>query len=422
MKNNVKKMSLFIAALTVSSVLASSVSAGNIMHPRNDNEDELRYPVCNSVLEDDECDGVKTEAVKSSGNTSAFVWKSGDTTVYTKNPVKKSTCNSSIFAQSNVKPPKKYDYCDIIGGKYYSASDAKKELEKYFDDNSYDMYFQKGDERIFCKDAYYYSTDTDVVYFNYKTGKLVAKAVGSADVYVYTSGGVPIFRLDVTVDRSFDAKGSPVLDVVPEDWRLEVGETTTFEIRASNGKVYDDIKYTIREGSDNARITTKGKLTAKRNGAVVVYAYSESNTNIYGEALVYIGSYTNAVKDGCWTKCDGGIRVDKWDNDIRDFYCSKVNGWIKSEDGIFIPVLKLEEVTIVDENGNVGETTILTSGQVSLYDLLKDAYGNKDEVVEIIKKYNLLKYGVSFDKKHFVYDDIDMKNFVLSQLIKDFID
>lgn len=429
---NIKKISLLLAALTVSSAFASTVSAAGVFIARPGAGDEVKCPVCGTVIEKDDCADEEETAVDKTGS---FIWSSsfggGKTAVRKKasrlvlNSEQGDAANpGAIFVEDKTavkvpvsKVPVNGSGCVIGGGKYYSADTAKKELEKYFDENSYDMYFSKGDERTFCKGAYFYSTNPEVVYYDYTTGKLVANSVGSADVYVYTTGGVPFFRLDVSVGRK---SATPTLEVIPEDWHLDIGDTTTFKIVASDGKVYNDIELAIWEGSGNATLGGQsGKLTANKNGAVVIHASSKSNRDIYGDALVYIGSYTGAVTEGCWTACDGGIRVDKWYGDI----CSnagKINGWIKSAEGILIPVMKLEEAK-VNDNGVIKDTTVLTTGTVSVLDLLKEAYGDKADVIEIIKKYNLLKDGVSPDKKVFSYADLDMKSFVLSQIIKDMI-
>lgn len=431
---NTKKISLLLAALTVSSALASTVSAGNIFVGRPNDRDEVKCPVCDTVIELDKCDE-KKEVTKAE-TTGSFIWNSsfGGGKTYYKKPVSRLVLNSeqgdedhpgAIFVEEKTvvkvpvsKVPAKDYGCIIGGGKYYSTAAAKVELAKYFDENSYNMHFSKGDERTFCEGAYFYSTDPDVVYYDYKTGKLVAESIGSADVYVYTAGGVPFFRLDVSVGRK---STTPTLEVVPEDWHLEIGETTTFKVTASDGKVYDDIELSIWKGSDKAKLGGQsGKLTAEENGAVVIHASSKSNKNIYGDALVYIGSYTGAVKEGCWTKCDGGIRVDNWYGDICGNF-GKINGWIKSAEGILIPVLKLEDATVYDKDGTSAETTILTMGSVSILDYLKGAYGDKCDVIDIIKKYNLLKDGVSCDKNVFDYADLDIKNIILSQIIKDII-
>ncbi len=447
MKANLKKISVLLAALTVASAMTTAVSAGGIAIFKDDRGNSAKgiCAVCGSVI--DKCEDTekaeKTPAEKkvfatskTNGNVSEFIWNDGSTKIV-------SSAEANRKPEINKKPDFKkpvnqYHGYDIIGGKYYTTENVKKELAKYFDENSYDLYFQKGNERTFCNGAYYYSTDTDVVYYNYKTGKLVANSVGSAEVYVYTTGGIPFFRIDVTVDNKIYAKNKPVLEVIPEDWNLSVGDKTTFKVTASDGKTYDDIVLTIKEGADNAKLGAQsGILTAEANGPVVVQAYSKSNSDIYGDALIYIGNYTGAVTDGGWKIFDGGIKVDSWKYDIFDYErpCH-VNGWIKDAEGIFVPVIKFEDATVYDKNGSY-ETTIVTGGSVSIADLLKDAYGDKDAVAAIIKKYNLSKYGIKTEKDCYnyidyldyivkkndykIYADIDMKDIILGQLIKDLI-
>lgn len=410
MKKNLKKLSLLLAALTLSSALASAASAGAIFKGYTNNASDS---------------AVESVSDKTSGNKvttkpggSPVVQSSGNKNFVSTKPPKSDDCDkpSSIVIRPNYS-------CDLVGGIFYSPEDAADLLEKYFDENTYEINLTEGEKYTLCEGAYFYSTDPDVVYYDYKTGRLAAKDNGTADVYLYTAGGIPFFRLDVNVQRKVTVNKAVSLDVVAEDWNLSVGDETKLTVTASDGKVYDDIKYTIWYGNDRATVTQlSGKVSAKKNGVVVVHAYSESKSYIKGDAILYIGDIGGAVADGCWNKYEGGIHISGWKDNICDYYytANNIKGWIKSAEGILIPVIKFEEAT-VDRNGELVETTILTGGKYSLATLLKDIYGKDESVNDIIRKYNLLKYGISCDKDYYVFDDIDMKTLVLSQLIKDII-
>lgn len=425
MKNNLKRLSLLLAVLTVSSAFASTVSAAAVFKgSEHKNTDKSAYSIVvdksgSKVKKtaDEKATDIELNKSSSAGNLSGIIWSEGDSTVYTQSNKSKFVFSSPSKGNVSAKPsntPIKtvfYNSCNLNGGKYYSSEDAADLLEKYFDDNNYELYLYEGEEQIVCEGAYFYSTDTDVVYYDYRTNKLVANGHGSADVYVYTTGGIPFFRLDVSVYRDTPTVKPVTLNIIPEDWNLSVDESTTFTVTASNGKVYDDIRFSIWHGDDNARINqTTGKLTAEANGAVVVHAYSKSNPNVNGDALIYIGNISGAVADGCWSKYDGGIHVDSWKDDICDYYYvnNKINGWIKSAEGILIPVIKFEEAT-VNKGGKEVETTILTGGKYSLADLIKEAYGDKDKIASLITKYNLAKYGIYTEKDCYSYLDCYLK-------------
>lgn len=420
---NLKKLSLLLAALTVSSALATAASAAPVFKGSDNRNDKPAYVAVSNKAPTkkpapvEEADDIKTNKSSSAGSISNIVFSEGGSTVYTDSNKSKFVFSKPSGNKVTNKPsgtPIKtvfYNSCDLIGGKFYSPEDAEELLEDYFEDNNYDLYLYEGEEQTLCEGAYFYSTDPDVVYYDYRTGKLVANGHGSADVYVYTTGGIPFFRFDVSVYRKTNTVKPVTLDLIPDDWNLSVDDSTTFTVTASNGKTYDDITYSIWHGNDIARISqTTGKLSADKNGAVVVHAYSKSNPDVNGDALVFIGNIAGAVADGGWKYCDGGIRVDSWKDDICDYYYTSKNvcGWLKSAEGILIPVIKFEDA-VVDKGGEKVETTILTGGKYSLADLIKEAYGDKDKIVDLITKYNLAKYGIYTEKDCYSYLDCYLK-------------
>lgn len=426
MKNSIKKISALLAAVSVMSLTATSVSAGNIW--KNGGSTPVKCPTCGSIIDD--C-GEKTFPSYSSSEKQIFVgtvtdYKPASTLADPKNP-------STIFVSTekekyvSVKSPTiKTVYsgsCGLRGAKYYSSSDAKKALDEYFSANSYDLYMTEGQEKTFCENAYFYSTDPDVVYYDYYSGTLVAEKSGSADVYVYTTGGIPFFKLHISVSRKWSSsKTYPTLSVVPDEWRLDIDETTEFTITASDGKTYDDIELTVLKGADKVSLTQiSHKLTAEKNGAVVLYAYSKANPKICGEALIYIGPYEYSVYDGYWSYgYTGGydcINVSKWYDCWSWDYYTCISGWIKSAEGIFIPVIKVSDAVVID-NGEKRDTTILTIGSVSYADLIRQAYGDREALLGIINKYNLYKYGIFTGSDYTFCGSVDPRLFYMSQLFK----
>ncbi len=407
-------MAFVLTAVTLMSSAASFASAGNIFK----NGDSVKNQSSAAISEEKEENTNEskhvflgsTSGLKKASNVSGaniFVQKASD----------KDNDEYICGLKTTFGKP-----CGLSGAKYYSKSDAKDALEKYFKENSYDLYMTEGQEKTFCEDAYFYSTDPEVVYYDYRSGTLVAGKRGSADVYVYTTGGVPFFKLNVNIDRKTAGKKDyPTLDVVPDTWRLDIGETTEFTVTASDGKEYDDIEFSIRFGAKRATMTqVSHKLTAEKNGAVVVYAYSKSHPEISGETIIYIGSYEYTVLDGYWSYGKNCINIKDW---YCDWYCdydfySYITGWIKSAEGIFIPVVKLRDA-VVDDDGEKRETTIATVGTMTYLDLIRDAYGDKDVFLSILKKYNLAKYGINYTDGKF--SSIDPRYFYMAQIFK-FVD
>ncbi len=449
MKKGIKTLSL---ALAVVSLMASSVSAGGILKHQDihnhHNNSSSRVTTTTTSGEKNKSpifttgkNGLVPASKTASPNDPATILVDG----CRKNPAK-HYCNP-VYPTCTAK---KNIYCsDLWGAKYYSRSDAKKALEEYFAENTYDMYMDEGQEKTFCSNAYFYSSDPETVYYDKKAGTLVANQSGTAHIYVYTEGGVPFFKLNVYVARDFTHRETAAtLNIVPDSWRLEVGDTTKFTITASDGKEYDDIVLEIAAGRDKAKLgQISGKLTAEENGAVVVHAYSQSHRSVTGDALIYIGPYTNAITDGGWSWSSGKdcISVNSWCSsaDWCGDYYSCLNGWIKSAEGILIPIIKVMDVT-VNDHGDIYDTSAILTGSMSYIDLLRQAYGCKDDICDIINRYNLYKYGIvagypthdncnwkynwgcghgcNYDWGYFSGDwNVDVRMFLLSQMYKDIV-
>ena len=308
------------------------------------------------------------------------------------------------------------DYYDIIeGGKFCSAADAKKELMEYFRKNCGDITMYKGESRALCAGAYFYSDNSNVVVYNEKTGCLEAVGYGEASVYVYTKGGVPFYRFDVTVVMETIPE---TLTVKPESNYILIGETIEFTVVDENGKEVKDVKLSLVSGTSRAVFNYRtGELTALKNGPVVVRAESKADSSVYGECLIYIG-YRYSVSAGDWYGCDGGIRVDKWFGDIGGSI-TKPCGWIKCEDGLLIPVIKLEEAPVVQPDNTVKDETVLYQDFVNFFEYLKNAEDIKSDFIEVLKKYDLIKDGIDCVIDELTWADIDYKNYSLSVLLQD---
>lgn len=426
MNKSVKRLSAFLAVLMMSSAFAASVSAADNTFIKVKNSDS------ESVLDEAEGSGVKVvknstaaivdEAEEDTDEVTAPVFKnngwikpesgtlSAANTGYVSNInnifVKKTSTANKIY--KNEKP------CTIEGGKYYSKKDAEKELASYFDSHTYEVSMYEGDERIICEDVYFVSSDNDVVYYDYSADRLVANDSGSAYVYVYTKGGVPFFRLDVNVVNKTVGRYSTI-DLIPDEWHLDGnGDTTTFTIVTDGNYDADDFELSIEHGKKIASITKEGRLKVTGNGPIIVRASLKDNANVYGETLLYAGQYISSFYDGYYTYSGNKYVTNYWGYDIADVRDCYINGWIKSKEGIFVPVLKKSTGTVVKADGTEKDTTIVSYGNVSVADLIRDAYGDKDDLYDIIDKYNLFK-GKDYKKNLVTYDDFDYIKYILSQ-------
>ncbi len=388
MNKNAKRLSAFLAVLMMSSAFAASASAADTSFIKVKNtgaavidETPAAVEVAAAIPAND------TAALKDTGwvkTGSGILAKTDDTVIgESAKEVFKKKSPGVIKVNKNEKP------LYVNGGKYYSKKDAEKELKKFYEENTYDFYMYRGDKRTFCEGAYYVSSDPDVVYYDYRTETLVAKDHGKAEVYVYTQGGVPFFRMDVSVINKPGSTYS-TLELIPDKWQLDgAGDTTGFTVVTDKDWDADDFHFTIAHGEEIASISKKtGKLDVTGSGPIVVRVYHKENPNICGEALLYSGKYVSSFYDGYYKYEGGKYFTNYWghDYDIGDIRDCYVDGWIKSAEGILIPVLKKTEATIDGK-----ETTVVSYEKVSLKELLRDAYGDKDSIYEIIKKYNFFK-------------------------------
>ncbi len=421
MNKNVKRLSVFLAALMMSSAFAASVSAIDTSF--------IKVKNTGAAVVDEAATAAEEIAVETPANNTAVLKTTG--WVKTDAGILEETDSNYVFNAKNIFVKKEADTTvkkiyknqkplTISGGKYYSKADAEKELEKFYEEHTYDFYMYRGDKRTFCEGAYFVSTDSDVVYYDYKTDSLVAKGTGSAYVYVYTKGGVPFFRLDVSVINKPGSTWS-TLGLIPDEWHLDgAGDTTGFTVVTDKDWDADDFEFKIVHGKDIASITKAGKLKVTGTGPIVVRVSHKDNANICGEALLYSGEYVSFFYDGYY-KYDGKKYVTNywgWDYDIGDLRDCYIEGWIKSAEGMFIPVLKKSEGTVIDYDGSSKQSTIVSYGNVSIADLLRDAYGDKEDLYEIIDKYNLFK-GKDYKKNIVTSDDFDYIKYILSQMIDD---
>lgn len=414
MNKNVKKLAAFLAVLMMSSAFAASASAIDTSFIKVKNTGAAVVDETVKTTAAEETPAADTAILKNSGwvKTDAGILEGTETVIGSAKTVFKAsdTDVSKIF--KNEKP------LNVYGGKYYSKKDAEKELKKFYEEHTYEFNMYRGDERTFCEGAYFVSSDSSVVTYDYKTGSLVAKGTGSAYVYVYTQGGVPFFRLDVNVINKTGSTYS-ALELIPDKWQLDgAGDTTGFTIVTDKNWNADDFGFKIVHGSDIASITKTGKLKVTGTGPIVVRVYNKNNANICGEALLYSGEYVSAFYEGYY-KYDGNKYVTNyWGcnydiGNLRDYY---INGWIKSQEGIFIPVLKKSEGTVIDYDGSTKQTTVVSYGNVSIADLLRDAYGDKEDLYKIIDKYNLFK-GKDYKNSIVTSDDFDYIKYILTQMI-----
>ena len=307
---------------------------------------------------------------------------------------------------------------DILrGGCYYGADEGRRLVNEYLDANAHQTIMLIGDKRSFCDGAYYYSTDPSVCYYDYSAGKLVAKSWGTAHVYVYTRGGVPITRLDVNVRHEHPGEtNADTLILTPDNWNPSVGGLSTISVKSKSGKVYNDIVFTIVSGRDRAYFgDTSGKIFGVKNGTVIVRAYSKSNDRIFGETFLYVGNYTSSVYDGCWSSCKDGISVSRWGYDVYDI-CgvnpSYVTGWIRT-DGICIPVIRISDAVETLPDGGKRPTVVVSGDSLSYLDLLRLAYGSKTDVSTVIGAYNCDRFGYP----GIVYNAYDYRTILLGAIL-----
>lgn len=398
MKNSTKKLSLILATLILASSMATAASAAGYTFSSHPFGGTKKNTTEKTAISDE--DEEETKSTKKN----IFVSNSPLVPASSKGDAKDSStilvANESYIPEYPKKPwtnlkTKFYNSkCTLKGAKYYTKEEIAEKIEKYFSENSYEIYMVEGQERNFCDGAYLVSSNTDVAYYDYKTKSIVAVDDGTAEFYVYTNGGIPFFRINVHVTTDVRDEERPTLNIVPDAWRLDIGDEVGFTVTASDGKVYDDIVIKIENGQDKAFLTRKTfKLTAEKKGAVVVRAYSDSHPNVNGSALIYIGEFEYPILDGFWKKGTNCITVSKWDTAWDRNYFDKVCGWIESAEGILIPVIRVADVEVKDGD-TTKTTTAISTGTISYEDILRKAYDSKEDLAELLKQYNFYRYGV----------------------------
>jgi len=272
------------------------------------------------------------------------------------------------------------NYSVILGGKYYYNADV--EIQEYFKLNTYTINMKVGEEKLLSPDAMFYTQDGSVVGIDTKTGSLIAKGVGSTYVYAYTQEGLPFLRIAVNVGNVSSV--TTKLDLCADKWHLTtLGASTGFTLKCP--KQYNDIVFDIVYGRNNASFVN-GCLVAKAYGPVVVRAYSRSNPLICGETIVYVGKYQAPVYDGYWYAHGNDIRVNECPFNIWNTNNSYINGWIKTDEGILVPVVKIQNAEVIRNGETIATTIIAAGGSITLEELLKERYCDND-IIGISKFY-----------------------------------
>ncbi len=276
-----------------------------------------------------------------------------------------------------------------FNGTYYSNQSAAQELAQYFADHYLLLGMKVGEERTYGKGVYLFSEDPTIATYNAETGYLRAVSTGMVRVYVFTPGGVPFYSLLVTVTAGTDTDH---LVLEASDWEVYPGDTVTFTA-TSTGQAYSDVVYSITKGKENATITADGKLIALRSGPVLVHAQSKAHPAIYGEVFLYVGGITRAIAYGGWSASSGVVTVNSW---VGDFdYLARIDGWIKNDDGIFIPVVKKETDVDIRRYDGVTKGTVITRGFVNFADLYSSIYGRDSSLIcRLVGSYTLEENGL----------------------------
>ncbi len=418
-----------LCALLVAVILATSASAAKaiFVSPNGSGTTEQKTTAAPTVLTPTV---PKTETTTTTSGGFIF---NGPSRVYTAADLPKPTyptcyptypicpgyvpaCQTTCGYYGGWYRPAPYDV--LINGKYYTVENARAEIENYLDRTAYNLIMVEGERRTICEGAYYVSSNPSVAYYDAASGKLVANRTGSSTVYVYTKGGVPIARLDVSVlVRASFEKLNDILYVSTDAWNIGIDGSTVCSVKSASGKAYSDILYKVIRGYDYGCVGEEnGKISGRANGAVIVRAYSKANPDVYGDVLVYVGSLTSAIFDGYWTTCPTGVQVTSWGYDVSDYIAAKnaiINGWIKSAEGIFIPVVRLSDAVKTNPDGTKEATKVLYGDTLSYLDLLRLAYTDRTSLTKVLAGYNTVKYGS--DK--IIVNALDERTVLLAQIL-----
>lgn len=276
-----------------------------------------------------------------------------------------------------------YNKYITIPGTYYAYD--KVDLSTYFNKNFANLHMTVDEIQTFGTGFKMISADSSIVKVvnDYQGQKLVAKGVGSTNVYLYTGGGVPFMKLSVTVVNSAYGFHNGYIDVEVGSWKLDkVGDSTPIVVKIDENRKNDTVKLEVVKGEGYIK---DGKLYATGLGAIVVKAYSTSNTSVQGYAIVYVGQYVDALYEGYWTSTNGNISCNYWNPNLWGCGGYKINGWVLTTSGAYLPVISKVETTTEKADGTTSTTT--TTIYSDLYDLLYgDCHGSVDSVYKLLWK------------------------------------
>ncbi|MBQ8400858.1 MAG: hypothetical protein IJX14_02910 [Clostridia bacterium] len=292
-----------------------------------------------------------------------------------------------------------YNKPQTVYGTYYAYD--KVDLNAYFNTNSMTLHLTQGEIQNFGTGFKMISADSSIVKVvnDYQGQKLVANGVGSTSVYLYTGGGVPFMKLSVTVVNYAYTPHTGHIDVEVGSWRLDKsGDCTPIVVRVDEDHAADPVKLSVVKGNGYIK---DGKLYANGNGAIVVKAYNEKNTSIQGYAIVYVGQNVDALYDGYWTNVNGSITCDYWNPNLWGYDGYKINGWVLTNGGAYLPVISKVETTTSTTTGDTTTSEKTTTTIYSdLYDLLhKDYYGDVDALYRFLWTNGKLNPAVSGSEK-----------------------
>ncbi len=263
----------------------------------------------------------------------------------------------------------------LYGATYYDREAA--EVKTFLRSNTYSFSMTVGEAKVLASDVAYYSEDTKIVTVDAETGALKAVAAGKTSVYVCTANGVPFLKLDITV-KAAKTLAEKLSVIAGTTYLTKIGDKTTLKYTCSNKK-YNDIVYDIVSGKDYAYIKD-GKLVAKDYGPVVVRAYSKKYPTVCGETIIFVGKYDTPIMDGYWSSTSTGICVDKNTSTKLEEGLYTVGGWVKTEDGLMIPVVSVKKAVATRTDGSKDKTTIMTAPTyTSLEELIESICGKKPD-------------------------------------------
>jgi len=312
-----------------------------------------------------------------------------------------------------------YNKYQTICGTYYAYD--KVDINAFFNQNTMGMSLTLGEVQTFGTGFKMISSNSNVVrVYNDDRGQNVkAVGLGSADVYLYTGGGVPFMKISVTVVNpvytAYDKDN--YININPSSWRIEnAGSSVEVNVIATEKAANGGIKVEIVKGDGYLKdVDGKKLLFANSNGTIVLKASNVNNPNIKGYAIVYVGQYVDALYDGYWTSVNGNISCNYWNPYLWGCDGYKINGWVLTSSGTYLPVISKVETTTTKPNGDKITTT--TTVYNDLYDLLYgDCYGNVDILYKLLWKNGKLTdktWGALYNEAlQEIIDDIAADYFV----------